>query len=222
MKKYFCFVIIFVVFIVSYYFLNNNISVSKKHNMSSQIEYNYFNLQAERYFAECNFGVRELYFEYDGESTQKVDYGIFRVVLNFSSDYAKSLNAVIKINDKTVDVVLEKNPFDNSFMCDICKVCSVDDDIEILIENIDFFYNKFNPVTSTWNIDYQKALDLSFIYLNDFIKQNKKSCEGYLTIIYSKYELETTYFWCYRVVTNDHQTRLVVFDINKGDIVLMS
>ena len=47
-------------------------------------------------------------------------------------------------------------------------------------------------------------------------------CEGYLTIIYNNNDNDTLYFWCYRVVTKNNKTKLVVFDIENGDIILMS
>ena len=223
MKKFvLVFVVCLILFVFGALYFCGSFGQSNQYNVTSQIEYNFFNLTAKRYFAECYFGERESVFEYDGNSTPKVEYGIFRVILNFSSDYAQSINAYIKINGKEKIYILEKNPFDNSFMCDICKVYYDDADIQILIENIDDDYQQFSSVSSNWNIDFQKAMNLSFKYLKNFAIKNTNNFEGYLTIVYNRNLVDTQYFWCYRLVTKDNQVKLVLFDTNLGDVILMS
>ena len=212
-------VLIFMILYVCFY---GSFGKSIKYNVTSQIEYDFFNLNTDRYFAECYFGEREEYFEYDGNSTQKVEYGIFRVVMLALSDYTQNLKANIKINNEEKVYILEKNPFDNSFMCDICRICTQNDCIEIMIENIDYNFKSLNCISLNWKIDYKSALNLSFKYLKDFALKNNNNFEGYLTIVYNKNLTDTLYFWCYRIVTKNNQVKLVVFDTNFGDIILMS
>ena len=202
--------------------LGQSITKSEKYNLCSQLEYNYFNVKADRYFAECYSGLRESYFEYDGVPTQKVEYGIFRVVLDIPSNYAKVLYANIKINDLCFDIIMEKNPFDDSYMSDCCKIFASDDNIGIMIENIDYNHNDFSHVSDTWLIDYKEAIDIAFKTLDGFIKENKSICEGYLTIIYNKNNNDTLYFWSYRIVTKNNKSVLVVIDVYNGDVVLIS
>ena len=223
MKKFLCvFVSVLIIFITLYICFYGSYGKSKQYSVTSQIEYNFFNLSTDRYLAECYFGEREEYFEYDGNSTQKVEYGIFRVIMFALSDCTQNLKANIKINNKEKIFILEKNPFDNSFMCDICQICDDNDCIEIIIENIDNNYQKFNCISANWNINYKKAINMSFKYLKEFALKNNNNFEGYLTIVYNKNLTDTLYFWCYRIVTKDNQVKLVVIDTNFGDVVLMS
>ena len=222
MKKYIPLVFIIFLLVVAYFCFNQNVGESNKYNLSSQIEYNYFNLYTQRYNAECMFGVREINFDYDGKSTEKVEYGIFKITFLFQNNYAKNIDVNLKINNKINQYKFEQNPFDGSFMCDICKTYYENDLIEIMVNNIDDNYKNFTPISNAWKIDYKKAINIIFNYSKNFVKNNKNSFEGFLTIIYNKNLKDTEYFWCYRFVTNDRYNKLYVIDVNSGDIVLIS
>lgn len=188
--------------------------------LTSQLQYNYFYTQTNRYFAECNFGIREIDFEYNGIATSKLEYGIFKVNLYKNNNYATKLNATIKINNKSYVYILEKNPFDSSFMCDIKKSYGDNDIIEIYIENIDDCFNEFISKSKDWSVNYNYILKKGFKSLKHFIKNNK-NCECYLTIIYNKYNQQTSYYWMFKALSNNGESKIVIFDIN-GDIVLKS
>lgn len=222
MKKFMPYLLIFLLFIIACLIFNLSYGKNSQVKLSSQIQYNYFSLKVDRYFAECYFGLRENNFEYDGISTEKVEYGIFKINLYGNNDYAKKINVNIKINNNEKIYILEKNPFDNTFMCDIGKIYSDEDTIEILVENVDDDYNTMQSISADWKINHNLALKNGFNYLKKFIFQNKNNCECYLTIIYNNGDAETSYFWAFKVITTNSKSKLVVITPDNGDIVLMS
>ena len=195
------------------------------YNMSSQLQHNYFMKTTDRYFVEFYSGEREKIFEYNGVSTDKVQYGIFSIKLYGDNNYAKFLNAFVKLNGKEYIFVLEKNPFNATFMCDVGKVFTNDANIEILVENIDDDYVKLDCISNSFNVNYYGALEKGFNILKNFIKQNSKnnkSCECYLTIVYNKYDDNTNYFWVFMVKNNNLQSKNAVIDAFSGEVLFIS
>ena len=189
---------------------------------TSQIEYGYYIANSSRYFAEFNFGQREAIFEYDGVPTTKVEYGIFKITLKEPNNYADNLSGKVNINDQVQTIILEKNPFDDSFMCDIEKIAIDETQILLCLDNLDDDYIEFVPKFKEWGIKYPKALKMGYTYLREFRDKNKNCFEGYLTIVRNNQIDDTQYFWCYRVINKTSDVKLVVFDVENGDIVLMS
>ncbi len=216
-------IITFSLIIVALIFCFLPYGASEKYNLMSNIQQNYYCVQTERYFAEFYCGERESVFEYDGYSKPKMQYGIFRIKVFGNVNYANSINIIAKIDDKKLQLCLEKNPFDNTFMCDIEKIYN-SNSVEIFVENIDEKFNVLQNISSNWNFDYNNAINKGFDELKDFISENNKkgnSCECYLSIIYNKYNFETNYFWSFNVRTSAFKSKTVVFQVEDGESVLI-
>ncbi len=225
MKKYVIFITIIIICVAGIVCINLYFGRSQIYNMTSQLQHNYFMKNTDRYFVEFYSGERENVFEYNGVSTQKVAYGIFSVKLFGDNNYAKSLNTFVKLNGKEYIYILEKNPFNSTFMCDVGSVFDDDASIEILIENLDDSYVKLDCISNSFNISYYNALEKGFNVLKNFIKQNSKnnkSCECYLTIVYNKYNNNTNYFWAFMVKTSNLQSKNAVIDAFNGEVVFVS
>lgn len=220
MKKIFFISIFVLIGFVLFYILNFGISDTTMYNITSQIQYNYFLLVNDKYKAEFSSGLREDYYEYDGISNPKVEYGIIKVSLNSFSGYAKEIEISLKIDGKVFSYILEKNPFEDCFMCDIEQIIQEKNKIEIFVNNIDDDYQILECISSLWKTDYKKAQRYSFNILKDFIKQNLKlNCECYLTI---ECEDNINYYWFFKVQTSKLESKIIVFDINTCEIVLKS
>lgn len=196
---------------------------SDKYNMMSMIQHNYYALETERYFAEFYCGERENNFQYDGFSQPKLQFGIFRVKLFGSVNYANNLDIIIKIDNQQRELSLAKNPFDNTFMCDIEKIYD-NSEIEIFVKNIDENFNSMKNISQDWNFGYEKVIDKGFDVLQNFINDNKKngnSCECYVSVIYNKFNAQTNYFWNFNIRTSDFKSKTVVFDVSYGESILM-
>ncbi len=225
MKKHLIFVIIILASVLGLLCINLYFGRSQMYNMSSQLQHNYFMKTTDRYFAEFYSGEREQSFEYNGISTPKIAYGIFSIKLFGDNNYAKSLNAFVKLNGNEYIFILEKNPFNGTFMCDVGSVFKDDANIEILIENIDDGYVKLDCVSNSFKINCYRALEKGFDTLKSFIKENSKnnkSCECYLTIAYNKFDEETNYFWVFMVKSSNLQSKNAVIDVFSGDVLFVS
>lgn len=222
MKKWiFAFIILFcfgILFCINFM----SLSKSKKLNLMSQTEQNYFVCSTDRYSAEFFSGTREDNFMYDGISNNKLCYGIIKITFNIDQNFANSIKCMFCLNDGVLEYFLAKNPFENCFMCDIQKIVKSDDKIKILIDGIDNTFNEYVCVSKDWKIDYTNALKISFRVFNDYIKNNSKngkSCECYLKIEVLDYTKEKSYFWSFFVKTNTTEYKSLVIDVLSGEIL---
>lgn len=201
-----------------------SISSSKKYNLTSQIQYNYFLLKNDNYIAELSCGLREDNFDYDGISNNKLEYGILKVEIYGFTGYASNIDVVLNISDKNYPYILEKNPFDNSYMCDLEFIIQNNNKIKLKINAIDNNFNEFECVSNLWKMNYKSAQQKGYDVYNSFIKENNKnnkSCECYLTVIYNGYQ-NTNYYWVFKVQTTDLKSKMIVIDTNTCEIVLKS
>ena len=175
--------------------------------MCSQIEYNYLYVNTDYYDATLRFGERESYFRRDGIRTRKKEYGVLTIKFFGDVSYAQNIVARIKVDGEDYLCILEKNPFDQSFMCDIERVLKYKD-IQLYVDNVDFDYHSFVDVTKNFKAQYTKALSFSFKQLKPFIDQNKDSVECYLTI---RSEDNSKYVWCF-VAVSEYETKFILFD----------
>lgn len=191
-----------------------------KYQISSQIQYNIFNIKTEKYTAKLSSGIREEDFEYDGKSSSKLEYGLIEVSIKGFTDYAKEIDIVINLDKQNTVYTLEKNPFNNSFVCDIGKTIKDNNIIKVQIPLIDEAFYELECISSMWPTNYKHALNVGFNEFRSFIKQSS-SCEIYLTIVDGDAN-DNNYFWLFRVQTIQLKTKILVIDIKTGEIVLKS
>ena len=219
MKKFFVFFILIPLLFVCVYFVYKDVGKSKIYNNSSQIEQNYFNVKTNRYFAEIYFGEREIIYEFDGISTPKKDYGLIKVNVFNDDNNAKNVNCILKINDKSINLNLIKNPFENNFVFDVEILCKNTDIIEIFIPNIDEDFNKMNCISQNFKSNYNQALEMGYNFFKEFIKNNKYEC--YLTILFEKFNNNTNYFWSFVLQTTDYKSKSLIMDIDDLSVLFV-
>lgn len=224
MKKIIFCISLVIIYVIIFCLTHLSNTETKQYNLTSQIQHNYYILKTDKYSAELSCGLREDDFECDGISNEKIEYGILEVYINGFTDYADKIDVILNINGKNYAYILEKNPFKNSFVCDIGFIIKYDNDINFKINSIDDKFFKFECVSNTWKVNYKDAQKKGFNILKSFIKQNsknKKTCECYLTAIYNDLE-NSKYFWLFQVQTSKLTSKIVVIDVNTCEIVLKS
>lgn len=221
MKKYmYLFVIIFLfcgVVIMGHFGLTK----TQKYNMCSQIEFAQFYAQNSKYEATIKVGERESVFEFDGKSTNLVQYALLEVSLVSRGGYAKSLDVIIFVANKKILATLVKNPFKESFIVDFAEKICESDEIKIWVNGVDDNYTQLDCVTKEWESTYKDALDKGFCEYEKFILQkrkNGKSCECYLTIA-KNVEIDI-FFWNFTIKTSDFDTKSMLLDIDNLDVLI--
>ena len=197
------------------------LSASQKYNMCSQIEFTQFYAKNTKYEATIKVGERESEFEFDGKSTNLVQYALLEVNLVSRGGYAKSLDVIILVANKKILATLVKNPFKESFIVDFAEKICESDEIKIWVDKVDDNYTKLDCVTKDWKSTYSKALDKGFCEYEKFILQkrkNGKSCECYLTI--AKNVEKDIYFWNFTIRTSDFDTKSMLLDVESLDVLI--
>ena len=222
MKKIVIIILILCSIFLLWFFKNGEIGESQKLNISSQIQYSLFVLNTDKYTAELSFGIREDDFEYDGKSNSKLEYGVLKVFIKGFTGYANKIETVLSIESQNYVYELEKNPFDNMFVCDMQKIINGNKNIQIQIPLLDEMFYSFENISKNWKIDYKVALNIGFKEMKGFILENNnasKSCEIYLTAI-DNGRHDTEYFWLFKVQTSQLKTKIIVIDTKTCEIVL--
>ena len=173
---------------------------------------------------EVYCGQREQIFEYDGISTQKVDYGIVKVCFNQKTE-AKTIDAQLKIEDEVLDITLEQNPFDQSYMVDIEKQISKNANISLKIFDISTEEITVECQSKKWKISDKQALEIVGKSLQQFMSENSKNnnnYECYLKVVHNIQDGQRLYFYTFSVKTTQQKSANVLIDVYSGDVLVKS
>jgi len=141
------------------------------HEYISEYRQNLFLAKSNTFTASFTSGQREKNYYMDGEKTDLVDFGVLTVV--FSTNFDGALPPIFEliVDGTKIANRLEKNPYDCTFVYDICR--RVDDDIEIILfipeleESV-----KLVCISKDWNTDWQEAVTIFSQKYNSKIKNN--------------------------------------------------
>ncbi len=215
MKKYVVHLCILLIFIVFCFVYKYSYGLTQRRYFCSQIEYSYYRAETDYYSATLRFGERESYFRRDGIRTQKKQYGVVTVKFFGDVPYTSSVVARLCVDNDVIFLVLEQNPFDQTFMCDIEKVFH-SDNISIYLDNVDFKYHTLSCVNDGFSSSYDDAIKFGSLKLKPFIDQNLDVVECYLTI----QKQENCYVWYFYAVGKT-EYKFVLFD-DKLNVLAMS
>lgn len=199
-----------------------SISIKDVIDKTSDFRHHYFLTQTDFGNIEFYCGQRELEYEYNGISTKKVDYGIISISLKEKLN-EKTLPISLCVDDYTYNIILEQNPFDDSYMYDIEKQVNPSSNIVVKFNTNKFPDTILECQSSKWKIDSSTALEISSKCLQDILKDNSKNgkdFECYLRISHNIQNNEMLYFWTFSVKTNDLKSSSVVIDVNSGEILV--
>lgn len=214
MKKFFLFILTFLLSL-SLYSCGKNINFK---DYISEITYVYFRGFSQSAKASISVGQREEPYVIDGKNQKLCDFSLisieFEQIIN-----ENEINATVQINDNISYERLFFNPVTNSFMCDLGYCIKEDSSVKISYQDIVI---ALENVSENFEIDYQKALDLSGEKLSKEIESLKENGEFkgecYLKILTLKGE-EDRLFWNFTLVDINNKTYNLLIDASSGEII---
>lgn len=183
-----------------------------KNNMS-EITQNYFYGENDDFCLSLSVGKREEPYLLDGVSQNKVDFSliIFKDKTNLLNKTL--IEAQIIIDGKVEDVLLQFNPFSNSYMYDLGY--KVDGEIEFEFNEQKIKLDKIN-----FDIDEQKAVEISCKTFENLIENYKNNgklfAECYLKVLGDK---QGGLYWCFTLVGRDNKSFNLILSTIDGKVV---
>lgn len=220
MKKIVIFLFLCLILSFSFFACTKNIEGAVRGNMS-EIRYNAFAVKNENFKVNFMSGERENPYEYDGKSAGKCDFGVITVVFKEFCTFMK-VPFSMSIGDEKIDGLLEKNPYNESFMADTGR--RVKDDSVIKVKIGDWDEVNLENISNDFKINYENALKIGINELNNelnscYIKGKFKG-ECYLKIITSDNFNSDEFFWSFSVISYELKNYSVIIDINSGKILV--
>lgn len=164
-------------------------------------------------------GEREEPYIMDGNKNSLQDFGV--LTLKFNSLPANLPQFELKVNANTFVGTLEKNPYDNTFVYDICSQVEDIDTLTLYIVDFDETV-KLSCISSSWEYNYLSALN---IFENKFkseinsqIENNILNGEIYIKIVSDNEKMENIYWYVLLVCKNGDMYALLI-DTKTGQII---
>lgn len=164
-------------------------------------------------------GEREELYIMDGKKNTLQDFGV--LTLKFNSLPANLPQFELKVNANTFVGTLEKNPYDNTFVYDICSQVEDIDTLALYIVDFDETV-KLSCISSSWEYNYLSALN---IFENKFkseinsqIENNILNGEIYIKIVSDNEKMENIYWYVLLVCKNGDMYALLI-DTKTGQII---
>lgn len=169
-------------------------------------------------------GCREKDYVVNGFCTEPIEFAVLTFNLKQDVSVPETVNYVLTVGTARYDGLLEKNPYNGSYVCDIKKIIESQEVITAKIIAGDFVdYVELKTVTEKWNVNYDNALRLACVELknelSEFIENNEFYAECYIKIINDETISENNYFWYVNFVSKTGKTFAVVIDPVSNEIM---
>ena len=169
-------------------------------------------------------GLREKDYVINGFATELVEFGVLTFMFKTDVALPETVNYVLTIGTTRHDGVLEQNPYDGSFVCDVKKVVDSNDVITAKIIAGEFVESvEVVSVLSGWNVDDVNALKLACSELkselNDFVENDEFYAECYIKIINDPDVDKNNYFWYVNFVGRNGKNYAVVINPVSNEIM---
>lgn len=187
-------------------------------NMADYRDFVYFG-ECQEFKANLMCGVREEPYEYNGVKNNDREFGVLTVI--FAQNYdIELIEFELIVDGESCIGLLEKNPFDSSFMADVEKRFESGSEMSLKILSLEEV--KLECLSSSWNISSQKALEIGIEALRedmeDFITQNRLYGECYLKIITDSSMQK--FYYSFSFVGDDLKMRTVVINPEDGEVIV--
>lgn len=167
-------------------------------------------------------GTREQNYVVNGYCTDSIAFGVvtFKILTDINIDTA---NYVLTIGTTRYDGILERNPYDNTYMCDVKALINTNDVITAKIIAGEFVESvELNNITADWNVNSDNALKLAVSELTKelktFIENDEFKAESYIKIVNDD-EVDETYYWYVSFVGRNGKTYAVIIDPISNEIL---
>lgn len=192
------------------------------YNSISEIRYNYFTGADDLSHVNLSSGYRENPYNLDGLHEEMVPFGVMviRTTLLDISEPSYKLN----VDDKIYEGVMERNPLDGTYVCDIETFINADSEIRAEITITDKTYSfEFTCQSKLWNIDAEKAFKIAIDRLGDSAYRliNGKEFQGecYVKIVADPNNMLDIYYWYVNIIDRNGKSMAVVIDSSTGEIL---
>jgi len=187
-----------------------------KENMS-EITNAYFYGKCDEFEISLSSGRREEPYIYDGKNGDICDFALVTMDLNSEKD--KEI-VVFSINSNAFSCVLEYNAITGTFMADLEREISEDDNISVKFEN-----SQINLICQSkdFQVDGNKAIEIGvnefFEDFENMIEKQELKAECYLKILDNLSNGFEKSFWCFTIVDTKGNHFNVIIDTNSGNIL---
>lgn len=191
----------------------------------SETRYNIFSGSNSSVTATFMCGKREKDYVVNGYSSPLIDFGVVTVTVKSTSLNTDNIRAVITINTHRYEKVLEKNPFDGTFVCDI-KTTTDASELSLKL----FFGDQIEQLSLSnlslgWKVDNSKALKIATKAIKPQLKKQIQSGfngEVYVKIIEDTKVNKGNYYWYVSFVCRNGEKHTVLIDPTTAKILAKS
>lgn len=148
--------------------------------------------------ATFTMGKREDPYVLNGKKENLVEFGV--LTITFYEELSIAPSYTLMIDTIQYSGKLEKNPFDGTYVADICREVSASADVylKVLGGGINESLNLIN-VSKDWQVSYKKALKIASEEfseaLKNYIKRNSLQAEVFLKIVGNLEEGTKNIYW---------------------------
>lgn len=221
MKRSFVYIVIVVLALFFGGILSGCSNVQIEGLVSTQIcetRDNFFCKKNDDFVATFTDGMREEPFKMDGTKGKMVEYGV--VVVRDLSNLMKKLSFELEIDGQIIVANFEKNPFDGTFVFDICKKVGKNAQIKLKIDGSQDALLLEN-VSQHWSCNQTKALNVFVNAKRDKLLENVKNgkFEGEIFVKIVGEEVSNDMFYYILCVTKNGEVLSTLVDVNTCEIV---
>lgn len=192
-------------------------------NNLAEVRYNLYSGKTENVSATFMSGRREADYVVNGFCTKPKEFGVLTFKIDSKITLPKTVNFVLTVGTTRHDGVLEKNPFDGSFVFDLKTII---DGVEVInakviagefVEEVELML-----VTKNFNINWDNALRIACKELEgslrEFVVDGEFKGEVYVKLICDEDILET-YYWYVSFVSRTGKNYSVIINPQTNEIM---
>lgn len=176
----------------------------------------------DKAFVTVVSGERENPYKYDGIKNKNVDFCIVSLFPISTKIDGTTLDVELVVGDTTLDITLEKSPYENAFMADIGSKIASGQTLKLECEDVGGSI-ELSCESQKWEIKSDDAIRIAASEFAEKIqsKTQNQTLQGecYLKIIYDKSRSIKTYYWYFTLVDTDGGTSSCVIDPTTGKIL---
>lgn len=196
-----------------FFYKEDNFTLAKN-NLSEQCVHYYEDVSGSS-VVRISTGFREEPYILDGIHCENVEYTL--LVFKTDKTVGEAVNFKVTIDDEEFTGVLEQNPYDSTYVCDLKKCIAGDCEIKVTITiGVEDFIFAPKNLSSTWVVGLNDALKIGFDNLKKTINNISKSGtfngECYLKVIFDTQNRFNEHFYYISIIDRNGKTNSIVLD----------
>ena len=188
----------------------------------SELTKTYYFAEDENLSVSISSGERETDYAMDGRSSKKTHFAL--VGVKFSSNQnLQEISAKIDIESEKLTKILEFNPLNSTFMCDLERFVANGKEVSIEIDEKTL---KLADLSQDFGTNWDQAIEIAIKNLRPEIEKERKfanlGAECYLKIMDKKVNNFDDFFWCFTVVNIKNENFSIVISTVDGSVLAKS